>query len=108
MPSNTVTLKARWQSALASRVRNILAYAATASARIIILALATLVLVYLLFVSVWQPLLRPGELPSGITPTNPELDQAVLQEITTAQNTREQPPRRNFIRAVALFGPRGN
>lgn len=77
--------------------------------RWLLLTVAVIVAGYLLYLSVWVPLRQEAILPAGITPTNPELEVTVLQEINAQRAARAQSVRHNFSRYNQLFVPtRGN
>ncbi len=97
-----------WQRRFKSYLMRLALYGAMPTARFVVTSLAIIIVAYLLYQHVWQPLVRAVEVPVGVSPTNPALDTEQLQAISTARAARVQAPRHNFIRYNSLFAPRRN
>ncbi|MEX1997972.1 MAG: hypothetical protein WEA04_04870 [Candidatus Andersenbacteria bacterium] len=83
----------------------IFAWLGTAIMRLLVIFIGVLLLAYMLYLNVWQPLRQEVELPPGVTPTNPELDVTRLKEINNQRSQRFQSIRRNFETRNFLFVP---
>lgn len=80
-------------------------FLASSSGRLIVLLLTVAITGVVVYQTVWLPLDRAAELPTGVTPSNPELVVDVLQAINTQRAQRGQALRQNFGRYNGLFVP---
>lgn len=73
--------------------------------RLSVLGVAVALVLYLLYAQVWVSFTREAELPVGITPTNPEINASLLNDINTQRTQRVQEKRPDFRAYSNVFVP---
>ncbi len=73
--------------------------------RWVIITAALAYLGWVLFGSVWQPLHQPVLLPAGVSSANPEVNNELLQTITSARVERSQYTTKSLFAFEPLFAP---
>lgn len=76
---------------------------ATFWTRLIVIAIAVGILLYLMYTTVWASFGQDLQLPFGITPTNPALNVSLLNEINTARTERTEEARPDFQKYSKFF-----